>query len=366
MNKEKYVIKNTIGMFDLIKGIGMFFVVAMHTTSLFPSVFGDFAVQTYFNTLPILLILPLSLYVSIGFSMMPALFVVSGYGFRKRDVKKTIVQQAKSLLIPYFVTAVITIVFHFCMHYLFFRYFPGAAKETLKLGLGFLLGLSKTVEFGNYTIFSCGPVWFLLALFFGWSIFAIIVNFVKESFIAPTVICVATVGWGLSFLKLCPWCISSGLVSVFYLYLGMYIKKKKVFLSDHSAVQKLLYLLLVFVPTVAMNMFGQYIEMADNFYGLGPITIIETGLFSIFSIYCFLWLNRFNGLISGFIRYIGRSSLYLFCIHTIEMMGFPWYVVSEKVPDTVAAYWIFSMLRFGIDSIICFIFLKAKNIKKAS
>ena len=234
---EQKKIAVSIGMFDLFKGFAMICVIAAHTKTLFPGAFLFLQGQIGSKSIEYGLIGILGCLATFGVSLMPAFFVISGYGFRKRKIKKTIIQQAKLLLIPYFVTAIATIIFHFCNHYLFFRYLPDAIKETIRLALGFLLGLSATTTIGNYTIFSCGPVWFLLSMFWGWILFNTIENYVKQTWILTTVVITSTIGWGLSFLKICPWCIDHGMVSVFYYYLGYYIKKRKVFSEDYSKVR---------------------------------------------------------------------------------------------------------------------------------
>ena len=79
---------NTLGMFDLFKGIGMATVILAHTTESYSlsleggiSVFG-FVLFIYREAL------------------MSAFYIASGYGFRKRSLGKCVRQQLKGILPP--------------------------------------------------------------------------------------------------------------------------------------------------------------------------------------------------------------------------------------------------------------------------
>ena len=81
---------SSLGMFDLLKGIGMLAIVFAHTAELYPLGTNDvtpfaFALFAYREAL------------------MAAFFIASGYGFRKRSIHKCIHQQLKSLLVDAFV-----------------------------------------------------------------------------------------------------------------------------------------------------------------------------------------------------------------------------------------------------------------------
>ena len=82
---------SSLGMFDLLKGIGMLAIVFAHTAELYPLGTNDvtpfaFALFAYREAL------------------MAAFFIASGYGFRKRSIHKCIEQQLKTLLKPYLYT----------------------------------------------------------------------------------------------------------------------------------------------------------------------------------------------------------------------------------------------------------------------
>ncbi len=208
---------NSIGMFDMLKGAGMLAIVLGHTAELYPLQLEG----------------GLSLTAFVGFiyreTLMAAFFIASGYGFRKRSISKCIHQQLKSLLKPYAYTALFTCVLHFIIHYRTFHYLPGTIGESIKVTGGFLLGLPHTAEYFGQEFFSCGPMWYLLALMIGWILLDIILNIFPESYIKWAVLGTMLLGWGISLVWEAPFCIAQGMVTVPYLYIGFLAKKKRLF-----------------------------------------------------------------------------------------------------------------------------------------
>ena len=143
---------SSIGMFDMLKGAGMLSIVLGHTVELYPLQLSNGLSLTAFFCF---------IYRE---TLMAAFFIASGYGFRKRSIHKCIHQQLKSLLKPFCYTAVFTTVLHFIIHYKTFHYLPGSLTESIKVAGGFLLGLPHTATYFGQEFFSCGPMWYLLAL----------------------------------------------------------------------------------------------------------------------------------------------------------------------------------------------------------
>ena len=65
---------------------------------------------------------------------------------------------------------------HFIIHYKTFQYLPGTIGESIKVTGGFLLGLPHTAKYFGQEFFSCGPMWYLLALVAGWVLLDVILN----------------------------------------------------------------------------------------------------------------------------------------------------------------------------------------------
>ena len=189
---------SSIGMFDMLKGAGMLSIVLGHTVELYPLQLSNGLSLTAFFCF---------IYRE---TLMAAFFIASGYGFRKRSIHKCIHQQLKSLLKPFCYTAVFTTVLHFIIHYKTFHYLPGSLTESIKVAGGFLLGLPHTATYFGQEFFSCGPMWYLLALLVGWILLDVILNIFPERYVSWAVGGAALLGWGASLAWELPFCLIQG------------------------------------------------------------------------------------------------------------------------------------------------------------
>ena len=106
------------------------------------------------------------------------------------------------------------------------------------------------------------------------------------------VLTVSLTGWLLSLLSFTvPWCISQGLVCVFFIYLGYTAKKKKLFTEGIDTKKKIIYAITVVIPTIVIRTLGFMDGMADSVYPFGMLTVIWNGLFCLIIIYLFLLLK---------------------------------------------------------------------------
>ena len=312
---------SSLGMFDLLKGIGMLAIVFAHTAELYPLGTNDvtpfaFALFAYREAL------------------MAAFFIASGYGFRKRSIHKCIHQQLKSLLKPYAYTALFTCVLHFIIHYKTFQYLPGTIGESIKVTGGFLLGLPHTAEYFGQEFFSCGPMWYLLALMVGWVLLDVLLEIFPERYITPAVVGVTLLGWGVTLVWEAPFCIAQGMVSLPYLYIGYLAKKRRLFETPLSGRAKagLIASALGVVAGVLLTQSTDCVSMGE--WTMGPLSILLDGAVGYGIIRLFLkWQRRVDGPISHAIEWVGRRSLFIFCIHTVELTAIPWYLMAAKYAD---------------------------------
>ena len=155
---------SSLGMFDLLKGVGMLLIVFAHTSELYPV--GDISTIT-----------PVTFFLfAYRESLMAAFYIASGYGFRKRSIHKCIEQQLKTLLKPYVYTALATTVLHAFIHHAAFGSWDAAISESAKVLGGFLLGLPHTATYFGQQFFSCGPMWYLVALMLAWVLLAVVLG----------------------------------------------------------------------------------------------------------------------------------------------------------------------------------------------
>lgn len=363
-------VDTSIGMFDLLKGMAMLLIVFVHNRSIFPTLmldeilrYRDAGIVNYLPNIVSISIVGRLCFAVIGailVSIMPALFVFAGYSVRKRNITKCFSLQFKELLKPYLIATFVTVIINFVLHFCFFRYLPGAARESLKVLGGMLLGFSQNVQVGEITFFANGPIWFVLSLFWSLVIFNIILNKVDESQIKYYVLGLSVIGWLLSYTKSTPFCLSQGLIGILYVWFGYYLRKAKILTSEHDRDSIIKYILWVIIPNLIITFFGLLTEMADNVYSLGPINYIENGLMGIGVIYVYLRINQsINGKVSNALRYLGRYSLYFMIIHTVEMIAVPWYVFAGKFEShQITGFFVLYVIR------IIFIILALVGVNK--
>ena len=347
---------NSIGMFDMLKGMGMITIVLAHTAELYPmQISGGLSLTAFFPFI-------------YREALMAAFFIASGYGFRKRSIGKCISQQFKTLFKPYAYTGLATTIAHFVIHYKTFGNWNNAVYETYKVLGGFVLGLPHTATYFGQEFFSCGPMWYLLALMIGWILLDIILNVFPESYIKWAVLGTMLLGWGISLVWEAPFCIAQGMVIVPYLYIG-YLAKKNRWL-DKPLPRRTLYILLGGTALTAVGALlaqsTDCISMGE--WTLGPLSILLDAATGFLFIRLFMRLNRFTGPIAQGLQAIGRNSLNIFCIHTVELIAIPWYLFAAHFTDhPLRGMLLQNVIAFASIGLVCALLnLRRSWIVKAS
>ena len=307
---------SSLGMFDLLKGVGMLLIVFAHTSELYPV--GDISTIT-----------PVTFFLfAYRESLMAAFYIASGYGFRKRSIGKCISQQFKTLFKPYAYTGLATTIAHFVIHYKTFGNWNNAVYETYKVLGGFVLGLPHTATYFGQEFFSCGPMWYLLALMIGWILLDIILNIFPESYIKWAVLGTMLLGWGISLVWEAPFCIAQGMVTVPYLYIGFLAKKKRLFEKKFRPLAILGLLAAALGVALGVLLTGKTDCVSLGEWTMGPVSILLDGIVGLGFIVLFMKVQRLlDNPVTHLIEAVGRRSLYIFCIHTVELTA------SALVPD---------------------------------
>ena len=344
---------SSIGMFDMLKGAGMLAIVLGHTVELYPLQLSNglsltaFLVFVYRETL------------------MAAFFIASGYGFRKRSIGKCIHQQLKSLLKPFCYTAMFTTVLHFIIHYKTFHYLPGSLSESIKVAGGFLLGLPHTATYFGQEFFSCGPMWYLLALLVGWILLDVILNIFPEPYIPWAVLGTMLLGWGICITWEVPFCIGQGMVTVPALYVGYLAKQHKIF--DRPLPWKLKLGMIASTLAVAGLVLATQstdcVSMAE--WTFGPVSILLDAMTGLGMLSLLLFFQRHvDNFITHGVQAIGQRSLYIFCIHTVELTAIPWYLMAQKFAGREALGLVTHFaVSMGSILLICELLLRRRDWK---
>ncbi|SDB68445.1 acyltransferase [Butyrivibrio sp. INlla16] len=367
MKAKMNTIKNSLGMFDLIKGVIMILMILGHTQGLLFFLGEADTNSLLTSTSPFLLFLLLLLSI-IRETAMPILLIICGYGFRKTTNIKCVKKQFTMLLIPYAITMLITTVMHLICYYVLYRNARSAVKATLSVFSGGLLGFSHECYILGLKFSACGPIWFLLALAIAYIIFNFGANLFEKEKLFCFSIFICLLGWLISYIDIIPWSISQGFISVFYISLGYFIKKNKLFTTEQKNIYKVTFLIIALILKIIVLLSGSLFDMANNMYPLGPISIAEAGIWGIIIVFLFLHLNNITGTISTFIRRIGRNSLYVLCIHSIELLAFSGYYeydLAQNWQGSVALRCILVFcVRLAFVLICTFSFTKIKDTLK--
>ena len=344
---------NSLGMFDLLKGIGMLTIVFAHTGELYPM--GD---ASSINPLTFFMF-------AYREALMAAFYIASGYGFRKRSIGKCIDQQCKTLLKPYIYTGIATTVFHFIVHYTMFGNLHNATYETYKVLGGFALGLPHTATYFGQLFFSCGPMWYLLSLMIAWILLDIILNIFPEQYINWAVLGTMLLGWGICITWETPFCIGQGMVTVPALYVGYLAKKHKIFekpLSPRLRRGMILSALAVAVLGL-LTQSTDCVSMAE--WTFGPVSILLDAVTGLGILSIVIWFQRrVDNIVIHAVQAIGRRSLFIFCVHTVELTAIPWYLMPQKF----AAHPVLGMvlqftLSLGSTLLICELLVRRRDLR---
>lgn len=312
--------KNSIGMFDFVKGFAVCTIVIGHLCMQF-NVVENITLNTY--NLIVLRIL----YLCLGYGTMAMFILISGYGFRKKKVWSCIKQQANYILKPYIIVTIAIAVIFPIVHYAFFKWKAAAIKEMIREVLAFLLVISgeSGIVIGEYALYSCGAIWFMIALMNSWIILNLIMQIENQKIQKILVLLITVIGWFLSRYGIWPFCFQQSLIFTGYLYAGYWIKKNKLLEKKFSIWEKIL----MGICAIIGGAIGQ-VEMANNVYALGIFDVIFSGVVGFLMLKVALKINQFSCGIISIVKKIGRYSLWIICLHTVESICFPWYLLADR------------------------------------
>lgn len=261
------------------------------------------------------------------YSMMPAFFIMSGYGFCKRKNVKCIRQQAEYLLLPY-CRILLAVAAGVILRRLL-------TQQTILDAMGYevlpyLLGMSPGyVEFCGIHLKTIGPAWFLITLMNAWIILNFIMNAGKETVQTILVITCVIAGCLTAGLTL-PYCIPQSLLTVGFLYIGYKIKKEKLLERELKSPVGLCCVLLAGIVLV----FGE-VSMSQNLWKLGVLDYAAAVILGVLVLKAVLFLPQQKGAIATKIMLIGRYSLWIISIHSFEYVFIPWEKLKNSSADKI-------------------------------
>lgn len=316
--------RNYIGMFDTCKGAFVLILMLGHTISLY-SVPAD-------KVPAVASMLFMGLYVLINEGINVAFYIISGYGFRKMQVAKCARQQTGMVVRPYLEAAACTVILHLIARWILFRSARASAKATIHVLLGFLLALPTNITWHGYTIYTCGAMWYVIALMLGWILLDVVENHVPERYVPAALIALLAIACTVSRFVVIPYCICQAAVAAFYIYLGRQIKTRKFLFTDWGKTHWAL-ILMCAVELAASAVTGQMTNIADGVYPLWIASVLLDGGIGTLAVWWFIHIDGIQGPVMDTLRRVGRNSLLIVEVHTMEMIGLPWYLFAERMQN---------------------------------
>ncbi|EEV21074.1 acyltransferase family protein [Treponema vincentii] len=238
---------------------------------------------------------------------MPLFFFLSGMTFKKeKNFIDYLHKKIRTLLIPYFLFAIITYIFWLILG----RHFGEDANTGIPI-IKPLIGIFYSNAIDNWLAFN-GPLWYLTCLFVV-EIAYYFLSKVKKSICSAILILCGIVGYILSltsFIRL-PWSINVGLTAiVFYGFGNLFINGIEK-ISLRRIFNGILCILFGIICYITSQMNG-LIDMNSNFYG----NII---LFYLGAVSGILAMINFSKLFtnSKILIFIGRNTLVILALHGI-------------------------------------------------
>lgn len=339
--------KVNLGTFDLVKGLAMMFVVIGHMTS-------------YYNLAKMPALIPaFRLIILTASGLMPLFFMISGYGFKEKPAGVMLKKTSRELLKPYLLVMLFIALLFPAIHFLSYRWWPGALGETVRYILAYLFGIAKPgkVLFG-YSLYECTVVWFLLAMFWAMNILNLILR-IKNTYIQAVLVAVCILaGRGLFIRDFTYYCLPQGLLAIGFCYVGYLFRKHKIL--ERAKSTKALYgiCLILFLITILQKRrdffnlaYGQF-----EHFGIEYLGAVCSGIL-------FLFLGAYSGSIEwrglDWIKRIGIYTYWIMCIHSVEETCIPWYKWSNMMPDHQQIAFLMEIcMKILVFSITCLVLKK--------
>lgn len=334
--------RESMGMFDLGKGILILIVILHHTLNDYSS-YGSYSFFKNIYIVPMFLFYGFTQY-----GVIPTFFVINGYNFHPFKTTKKLIKRCR-VLINQYVLVGIAVIFLAVIKKLIMR---GNIIEPLKVyGIPYLLGMcpGDGIVYGRF-MFSIGPIWFILSLLEATIIMFFVMKFKSEITIKISIVIIVSLGYILSQSILLPFCISQAMICTGYIYFGMRIKNKGLLYKKIP-----LYIYGIMFSYIGVIMVLGEVSISNNIWKLGFFDIIATLIAGFLLLKIYIRFYSIKGVVFSVIRVVGKYSLWILSIHTVEYMIIPW----EKISLFFKKDYIWGILiEMAIRSIIIFLVLK--------
>lgn len=258
---------------------------------------------------------------------MPLFFLISGFFLsREKTAKEILVKRSRQLIVPYVMTCTAVIVLVLLKN--IWKVFAG--KNTFQILLrevGEMVFASLYGSGANYEepfpIIQIGAIWFLLALFLG----SYIVKKAEETrFSAFWIILVAVVGYYSSRIIWLPWSVQAAMTASVFIFVGMRLREYAVF--ESGRLNEIC--LISFTIWLKEIVYGaSHLSIVRNYYPNGVFDFIGgcAGAVCIIIMLKYMYEHIRIDFIWDKMKWLGKNSLTILCLHLVELDVIPWYSV---------------------------------------
>lgn len=309
----------SLGFFNAARGMAALFVIIGHSMALFLKHL-PMPQQTLFAGAGRVL----------GAGVMAMLFMVSGFYFQRRPVKRCLQTQSRLLLKPYVLTGLAILAGLWVRS----RITGSPFRDTgLNIAATYLLGLNASrgitvlgIRLGTVSLF-----WFVLALYWGWIILNRI-EFLKTATVRALVITACVVaGWALTNIStVWPMALPMALLAVGYLAAGSQIRNRQ--LLDKRIP---FWAWLVILPVLFVSLALGNVDIAGCTWKLGLVDVAASFFvgYLMLRFYCRWMTRKTGGLYLRRTDNLGIHSLRILCMHAFEKEVIPWGNLIRLFPE---------------------------------
>ena len=250
---------------------------------------------------------------------VPIFYFITGFFVSdRRSVADFTKNKSRTLLVPYFVTCGVMVLIGIIIGYTD----GDAAAAAKKWVFAALYGAGDSYTEPFY-IPGIGAIWFLWATFFG-SIFLRISLNMNKAVRIGFIIGLFVFGYFSREIFWFPLSIQAGACAAFFMYLGYLLKGAKEHLSNIPAEIKVIAAIIgAFVWIEFMADFKSF-WLVHNDIGRGVIDIVGCICACAIVMLISWFIDRKTGFFAGILSFFGKYSLFILCVHIVELRFFPW------------------------------------------
>lgn len=272
---------------------------------------------------------------------VPVFFFITGYFIRQNTSRKVYIQKKfRTLIIPYIYTCLIIVL----LAVFFNELFSGGvgSKEIALSWIGAALyGAGGRIK--PFYLKGIGAIWFLLATFWGTVFLRCIILEIKKGYrIAAVLISFLLSYWSCNLFWF-PFSIQAGVCAILFMYFGYLLNDLlPLFRKLSMEIRVVLTILALFVWIGFVRDFQTFWLVQCDF-GRGIIDIVGCICGCYIIILLSYYIEKRNKYLTEIFSFLGRYSIFVLCIHLIELNLFPWplftnFLYKYGMPEYMALF----------------------------